>query len=298
MFGREPKRVHRLAKGELLIFELQGVTYAASWGLGRDFDLILTRKGKLPEPEVVALFEQLLKSTLKPGQLLKGVSIPGYTQTAAWLREDRFHNPFAGLKPAREFFAVLPLFDGEVAEIEKKGLAALADTFVSVKWDEPKRNPFAGPAPKRKPAPTGKGIWDRLLAHLREKDALEFDRLMEGKGASAAAIAAVKKARPRVHASVLELLKRFDGRASLFEYTTLTAKQVVSRAKSLDSLVRQKKARFSPDYTPFAEDGGGNLFCATSKGQIVQWEIRGHDTFRRATSMKALVEAHLRGETS
>ncbi|MFT3708708.1 MAG: SMI1/KNR4 family protein [Archangium sp.] len=303
LFGSQPRRTQSISKtAELLIFETGGVTYAVSCGLAPAFDLVLSVKGKLPEKQLVAFFVQFAAGVKPKQSVLRGLTIPGFAMTCALLKDDRFsafvggksQKPFFGLKPRRELFAVLPIFEGEADAIAERGLDSFADTLVRVAWDDAKRKPFAGPAPSRKAAPTGKGIWEQVLARAREVDVLEFDRLTEGKGASTAALSALKKVRPDVHASLLELLKRFDGGVSLFEYTTLSARHAALRAKSLDSLVRQKKAKFNADFTPFAEDGGGNLFCVTSRGQIVQWEIRGHQTFRRAKSMADLVAAHLK----
>jgi len=301
-FGSKPTRTRKLSRGELLVFVLDATTWAVSCGLGRDFDLVTWKRGALPDDAVVQCFEALATRPLKVHQVVRDVTLAGFPMTCALLRDDHLsvfiddeaRPPFAGLKPKRTLLSLMPLHDGEADAIESRGLAAFREVFGRVKWDDPKRKPFAGPAPTRKAPPKARGPWDQLLADLAKRDVLAFDRLVEAKGAKATAVAALKKARPTLHPSVLAHFERFDGGVPLFEYTTLSARLAAARAKSLDSLVRQRRATFPKSLTPFAEDGGGNLLCVDHRGQVVQWEIRGHDTFARAKSLDALVLQHLR----
>jgi hypothetical protein len=60
---------------------------------------------------------------------------------------------------------------------------------------------------------------------------------------------------------------------------------------------RVQQVHWTPDWIPFAEDGGGNLLCVDTKpgplgtvNQVIQWEIRGGGAFVRADSVEELHE--------
>lgn len=80
---------------------------------------------------------------------------------------------------------------------------------------------------------------------------------------------------------------------ALMSTKAFTAK--VRKHKYADDMGRVAAVHFSRDWIPFAQDSGGNLLCVDTgpgpkgtKGQIVQWEIRGGGAFVRASSIALL----------
>jgi hypothetical protein len=298
-FGKKADRSAKRGRFVAHFFSAGATSYVVSEGLNARFELVWSIKGKVNPAlgeAVLGYFEQLGAQKLSAGATLAHAA-PGFEgMTHTFVAADPFSIRLDGewlstlekLKPSRELFAVRPVFDGEAAALQKN-VKKLADTLVQIRWEDPKRKPFAGPAPSRKPAPSrAKSVvgakLDALLAKLRKKQPVVFDSLMERRGADAKTLEALaKKLKAPLHADLRTLLGRFDGTVPLFEYTTLSVSEIASWAKA------PKKPG-----VPFAADGGGNLFCIDEAGVVRQWEIRGRAEFERAPSLEKLLTAAIK----
>lgn len=277
IFGCEPQAEKLVDDVAVLFYYIRGTTYAVTDGVHRAHELEYHVKGRPERTTLVKALVTLGRRNL--GGVARDVAIPGFpAMTCARLEVDALGHQPAGLSGlGKKLLTVRPMYPAEANALETRGEKELADTLCRVPWGDPKRKPFAGAAPTRKKPPKGKTGWDAVLAQLYTKDPVAYDALVEKKGATPTQLAALPD-------SLRDTVKRFNGGAPIFEYRTMSAANIVRRRTALRKLETWHRA-----WTPFAEDGGGNVFAVDLKGHVIAWEIRGHEFSVRATSVKALL---------
>jgi ankyrin repeat protein len=169
------------------------------------------------------------------------------------------------------------------------------------------------------------GIWKRIGAWYARNHPTYAENLERSRPATPAKVAALEEAlETELPADFRAFLLRFGGGApsgrgmSIAEYDVLHVEQILRRWKGLGKLREegvfaeavphelsedQKQVAWTwwhPGWIPFAQDGGGNLYCVDlapgprgDRGQVIGWEMHGGPLRPRAASLEAFFGAYL-----
>jgi len=169
-------------------------------------------------------------------------------------------------------------------------------------------------------------LWKQLGDWFGRKCPPYADQLEHTRPATPAQLSALEKALSvELTPDLRAFLRRFGGGASngntplhIFEYAVLSTKQIQDRWKGLDELRRggtfeasmphdlddsQEEVKvtwWDSGWIPFAQDGGGNLYCVDlapgpdgTRGQVIAWEMHGGPSVPWASSLDAFFEKYL-----